>query len=224
MTKSALLIAVQTALLVPTASLAQQEPRSSQAASVPSPDAANRPRAAADEVVEITYPEATGPEAAPTGIRMARPYRFSADGFYLWREPDGVWVIQRQAASAMVLSGTIASSGPLEAMSPWLSQVTASTATVLYGPSTQNGTNEAMRFRAQGSHIDFNLLVDGQPDTEKIRLGAKGQPPSFIPFKLKNLPTVARAATASASRKTPPGQAKAPATGSGKGPGKRKSQ
>lgn len=145
------------------------------------------------DLAEITYPniaEKTDSLPKPRTLLLIEPRHFDHDGVYIWRDPKGIWNILCSSRKPMVLSGIISGTRDFERISKSgdgveVLQKDDDTLTISILTGLTFGT---VHFKATGSYVDFDLLLNGKHDMTHIYLGVHCKNPEYIPFRIENRP------------------------------------
>lgn len=76
-----------------------------------------------------------------------------------------------------------------------------------------------IQFKVTGNFVEFDFLIDGRQNPEKIYLGSSGVCPAYIPFRLENRPVVPISQGSARIRRPPARQSSESEKSSGSGGG-----
>ena len=144
--------------------------------------------------LEISYPGFTQDGRGKNHIKsvsVGRPEAFEHEGIYIWRNQEGIWTVWAKIHPSTDFTGTINSPKPLKIMKtdPLLA-VTAKNGLEIIIQTTDFSGSKAIQFKDTGSHLVFDLFVDGLRIPERIFLGDGGINPVLVPFRLGRRPVI----------------------------------
>lgn len=146
------------------------------------------------DLVKISYPKVLKNRDISTyylkNILLTRPKKIDRDGIYIWRDPVGIWNIRAFGDVSLNITGTISGVGSFEQKcnignGMHFDSEEKNTAKILGSSVSQTS---GVQFKANGVHVIFDFLIDGQHNPAQIYLGANGKNPESIPFILENRP------------------------------------
>lgn len=149
------------------------------------------------DIARVNYPSKASEQAGgvsnlrklrPARILLTMPRNFDREGVYVWRDSVGVWNIRCISRNQLSLTGKVVASGGIQPVDPKDDVLKLSkSGMVLINQSVAPGeTPRPLEFKATGNYVDFNLLIDGKNDPNRIYLGSRGFRPQFVPFRLEN--------------------------------------
>lgn len=153
------------------------------------------------DIARVTYPKkalelsvssSDVRKISPRRVLLTMPRSFDREGFYIWRDIEGIWNIRCISTNRLNLTGEIVASDGILAVDPKDDALKASNycEITINLSSEPSETLQTLQFKAKGSYVDFSLFIDGKNDPNHIYIGSCAFRPKFVHFRLENHPVV----------------------------------
>ena len=126
---------------------------------------------------------------------MAAPEKFPKDGVYIWCDPDGLWTMFWKGKQSFTVNAIVSAGKPITVTAAV--KATASTVGVnqLKIASTSKARVGIVQFTSASDSVQFNILINGQYNPNRVYIGSRLSCPTQFPLKLSTRRTFTQEGT-----------------------------
>jgi hypothetical protein len=125
---------------------------------------------------------------------MAAPERFPKDGVYIWCDPDGLWTMFWKGREKFTVHASVTAAKPVIAKIAVKAQiksleVQSNSLEISSAPNSRVGITQ---FASVDDSVQFNILVNGKADPNRVYIGSRLNSPKQFPLELAVRRTLSR--------------------------------
>lgn len=117
---------------------------------------------------------------------MAAPEKFPKGGVYIWCDPDGLWTMFWRGRGKLTVTVSLTAEKPITVKSAVKAEVTGSRAgsKQVVISSDANSRVGVVQFNSADDSVQFDILVNGKADPNRVYIGSRINNPKQFPMKL----------------------------------------
>jgi len=125
---------------------------------------------------------------------LACPSTFLKDGVYIWCDPNGVWTISWWAREYFALKAIVTANKPITVKRSAKAETAypKAVANRLEISSIPKARGGVVQFVSADDSVEFEILIDGVADPNRVYVGSRLDNPKQFPFELRTRRTFSR--------------------------------